>query len=97
MKKYILIPIFLVLFLACCDKQKPVEVAKKPVGKIVDARVVPTSFNEFGKTQIKTEFAFIVVYRYISVDFGAQAYIITCDNGRRYFTWDGTTLMYRVV
>ena len=84
--------------LSCSNKESPPSVIhKKPIGKIVDANVIPTSFNESIKTQIKTEKRFVVIYGINNnIIIGNDAYIITYDNGKSYITWDGTSKKYRI-
>jgi hypothetical protein len=70
------------------------EIERIPIGRVVDANHVATSFNEAVKTQVKTEQRFVIVYGSLSVPFGVTAYLTRHDDGRTYFTWDGADLLY---
>jgi hypothetical protein len=93
MKKYMLIPIIMALLFACSPVN---ETSRISIGEIIDVDVIPTSFNEEQKVQIKTKTRFVVVYGHPPVAIGAQAYIITYDRGPSYFTWDGHNLRYKI-
>ena len=75
----------------CTDSK---EVSREAVGKIVDANLMPTSFNESIKTQVKTERRYLVVYGTLNCPLGAEAYLVSYDDGRTYFTWDGARQQY---
>jgi len=64
------------------------------LGKIVDAQVVPTSFNERQKMLIKTEKAVIIIYTLTTIDLGREAWSVDWSNGKRTFTWDGARYTY---
>ena len=70
---------------AGCDSDR--EVSRENVGKIVDANVVPTSFNESIKTQVKTEKRFFVVIGTPDLQLGEEAQIVTFADGRKYLAW----------
>lgn len=91
MKKLILISLAICLVSCGVGHEKN----RTRLGKILDANVVPTSFNEAPKTQIKTEKSVIVVFGIVSVELGKESYGIEYDSGLRYFTWDGNPMMYR--
>lgn len=84
------------LLAACSDAPEPRETAREPLGKIVDANVIATSFNEMKKTQVKTERMFVVVAGTPSLPLGAEAALVTLDNGRRYLAWTGSEYMVAV-
>ena len=83
---------WLAFYLAGCTDSK--EVSREAVGKIVDANLMPTSFNESIKTQVKTERRYLVVYGTLNCPLGAEAYLVSYDDGRTYFTWDGARQQY---
>lgn len=97
MRKYIFIPIIMILVFACNQIDPPREISRIPIGKIIDVVIIPTSFNMFSKTQIKTKTWFIVIYGLPSVIIGAQAYIITYDRGSSYLTWDKHRMRYQIL
>ena len=88
------------LFLACillipgCSNPSPSEVSRVSLGKVIDANVLNTSFNEHMKMQIKTEKAIVVIYRLPKVDLGEEAFYVEMSNGRRYFTWSSANQLY---
>lgn len=94
MKKNILAILFLVFICACSPEL--VEVSREKLGKIIDVSVIPTSFNEDMKIQIKTKSIFVVISGIPTVNIGAEAYKITYDNGAEYFTWVGCSKLYRI-
>jgi hypothetical protein len=83
------------LVVACAGRE-PVETARESLGKIVDANVIATSFNEMKKTQVKTESAFLVVAGTPLLPLGADAALVTLENGRRYLAWTGGAYMVPV-
>ncbi len=101
--KSISILIFLLInIMACLALPLPVEISREYIGKIIDVNVMPTSFmdyslfKEFIKIQIKTEYGFFVLYNISFIRLGAKAYIITYNDDKRYFTWNGTNKKYYV-
>lgn len=88
-----MIPVVLAM-LAGCMPPPATEVDCKPLGKIVDAEVVPTSFNESIKMRIKTTQAVVVIHELPMVIIGAEAQTCTYSNGQRYFGWDGAEYNY---
>lgn len=70
----------LVLLSAC--EQQDAAVSKVSIGHVVDAQVVPTSFNESIKTQIKTERRFFVVYGLVNIELGTEAFLVKTRRGR---------------
>lgn len=68
-----------------CDSDR--EVSRENVGKIIDADVVPTNFNESIKTQVKTEKRFIVVIGTPDLQLGEEAQVVTFADGRKYLAW----------
>jgi len=83
--KQIFLIFICILFIFGCSK--PIEVSRVSLGKIVDANVAPTSFNESIKTQIKTEKGFFVVNGTPNIPFGVELFKITYDNGKTRITW----------
>jgi len=71
-------------------------VARESLGTIVDANVVPTSFNESVKMQIKTEKLVFIIYTITEVPIGAEATKITYSNGMSYVTWEGSAYNWRL-
>ena len=51
-------------------------------GKTLDAAVIPTSYNESAKTQIRTEFASIVIGGARSVMLGQDSFIKISKDGK---------------
>lgn len=84
------------LLVACSDTPAPRETAREPLGRIVDANVIATSFNEMKKTQVKTERMFVVVAGTPALPLGVDAALVTLDNGRRYLAWTGGEYMVAV-
>ena len=76
-----------ILFIFACSE--PIELSRVSLGKIIDANVIPTSFNESMKTQIKTKKGFYVIRGISSIPFGVELFIVTYDNGRTKITWKG--------
>jgi len=74
-----------VLIFSSCNERK--EISRQSVGKITDASVIATSFNESPKTQVKTEQRFFVVVGLYEIAIGEEAQIVTFDDGRRYLSW----------
>jgi hypothetical protein len=79
--------------LAACSKAT--VTSKTSLGKITDADVIPTSFNESMKTRIKTEKAVVIVRGIVSVELGKEAWSIEWSNGRRTIEWEGSRYAYR--
>lgn len=77
-------------FIGCKEVK---EVSRNPIGKILDANVVPTAFNQTPKTQVKTERAFIVVLGTPSIPLGVQSYQVILENGQSCLDWDGCQAM----
>jgi len=65
------------------------------LGKIIDANVVPTSFNNAPKTCIKTEKAVVIIRSIVSVDLNVESYKIIWSDGHRSFGWEGSSYSYR--
>jgi hypothetical protein len=78
--------IILCLAFAGCESR---EIERIAIGRVVDVSIVPTSFNESLKTQVKTDKRFVVIYSTISVPFGVEAYLVRRSDGRTYFAWEG--------
>ena len=76
-----------------CEKATPEE--RTSLGKITDANVIPTSFNECQKTMVKTEMAAIIIRSLVSVEIGKEAYSTRYSDGTRWFSWDGSGRRYR--
>jgi len=93
MKKLILLVV--ALFLIGCSEQ-PIMVNKEYVGIIKDASVVPTSWNEPVKMQIKTDKRFFILYTLVDVGIGDSAFIHTYSNGCRYLGWETSSKCYSI-
>lgn len=94
MRKYIFVIVSLFFICGCnsCD-----EISRESLGKIIDANVIPGScWIDQVKTQIKTESIFIVITGSPIINIGAEAFKITCDNNRKYFTWEGSYKQYQM-
>jgi hypothetical protein len=65
------------LFLAGCPTSPDLAPLTENVGRVVDAQLIPTSFNESIKTQIKTEKRYMVVYGTVNVRLGDEATLVT--------------------
>jgi hypothetical protein len=90
------IAIACLLSLTACREPATVTVkARTSLGKIVDADVPPTSFNESMKTRIKTERAVVIVREIVSVELGKEAWSIDWSDGDRTFEWEGSRRTYR--
>jgi hypothetical protein len=89
--------VILIAILTCvlgCSRETTVT-SRESLGKITDAAVVPTSFNEFPKMLIKTEKRAIVLYRVISVDLGVEAWSVSRSDGSKWLEWTGSTSSYK--
>ena len=84
------------LFIFGCtgEKKTPVLQERISVGIVNDANVIPTSFNERIKTQVKCDSLYVIVYGTPELKLGSEAFIETYDNGRRFFV-SGTN-SYRI-
>ena len=91
-----LVMVLAFLLAACSAAHEPHEMGREHIGKIVDANVISTSFNEIKKTQVKTERAFLVVFGTPALPLGEEAYLVTMDNGSRYLAWTGGVYMVPV-
>lgn len=60
-------------------------------GKIIDANLVETSFNESIKSVIKTDKGVFIIYGMPSVMIGENSSIRLYDNGKRYLCADSWT------
>jgi len=75
----------------------PAEVTREPIGAVVSADSPPSAWNEYPRTIVRTERAVVTVQQRIGrLDIGAEAYIITRDNGLRYLWWQGADSEYRL-
>tara|TARA_R110000824_G_scaffold12226_5_gene53508 strand:- start:3792 stop:4151 length:360 start_codon:yes stop_codon:yes gene_type:complete len=76
-------------------------VAEEPLGKITDADIVPTSFNEKIKTTVKTEKEVVFVRGIHNFPIGTEAKKIKKSNGQLYISWiesiDGSTNMLKMI
>jgi hypothetical protein len=72
------------------------EVSRQRVGKILDATVIPNSFNEHSKTQVKTEFRSFVVLGLPEIPIGEEAEIVAFEGGRRYLAFPSGRYMIRI-
>lgn len=84
--------VWLGLLSAC---SKPTVEGRESLGEIVDAEVVPTSFNESPKMRIKTTRAVVVIYTIASVDLGREAWSVRYSDGTRWVEWEGSQYAYR--
>lgn len=75
--------------------QKATVTGKTSLGKITDADVIPTSFNESPKTRIKTEKAVVIVFTIASVELGKEAWSVEWSDGTRTVEWEGSRYSYR--
>jgi uncharacterized membrane protein len=80
-----------------CDLPQPKEVSREAIGKIVDAEVAQTSWNEAVKTRIKTERYVAIVLGSASCPLGVDAYLVKYDDGQTYLAWDGSERRYAVI
>lgn len=85
---------FTVLF--ACSSEEAVEVSRISVGKIKDVHVIPISFNEASKIQIKTESFFVVLFCLPAINIGAEAFKVVYSDGTEYFTWEGHNKLYPI-
>ena len=78
MRKTLLILLFALLFtFSCTDTKNSVDkdvVELHYIGIVIDANVVPTSWNESIKVEIKTNINFIVVYGIPQLNIGDTLY-----------------------
>ena len=95
MKKIFIIAM-ITFIIGCGATIDKIEVSRTNIGKIIDANVIPTSFNESIKTQVKTEGGFFLLIGCPHIPFGVEAVIVEYDNGSRYVTWHGTDRLYRI-
>ena len=72
------------------------EASCTSLGKILDAEVVPTAFNDCHKMQIKTERAVVVVRRLIYVPIGVEAFHVKTSDGLHWITWGEGGKLYRI-
>ena len=96
MKKCLIIIIFFMFFILTggCESKSPAIASRVNLGKVIDANVISTSFNESIKTQIKTKNSFIVIRGCPSIPFGVDLIKITYDNGYEYITWLNANKQY---
>ncbi len=73
------------------------ESGRESLGKIVDAYVVPTSFNELIKMCIKTEKGVIVIYGVTYVPLGVEVIVVKRNDGTKYVGWIGSDGLHRVL
>lgn len=83
-----------VLFLNSCEKPKIVH--KESLGIILDAYIVPTSFNEFPKMSIKTEKAIVTIEIVTYIPLGEEAWYLEFSNGINRITWNGSQYSYTI-
>ncbi len=65
----------------------------RSLGKILDADVISTSWNESVKMKVKTEKTVVILYAITSVELGREAFFITKQfpmSKRKYFAWDAS-------
>jgi len=89
--------VFIIMLVAACSSEEEGQSWKKQktfVGIIKDANVVPTSFNEYIKTQIKTDRMFFVVRGLPNVAIGDSCFIYKRNDGRKYVSWANTQTLY---
>lgn len=71
--------LFLLLFLLCgCGKTTTITPSKCYLGKCIDIRVIPTSFNESPKIQVETDKGFYIIYGYHSYKRGEEI-LVECN------------------
>ena len=88
---------FLMLIAAVVSGCGNTVVSRQPIGKIVDANVVPTSWNETTKMTIKCENRVIVLHRIIpSVPVGEEATLVSMSDGSQWITWQSAGKAWRV-
>lgn len=95
MKRIILL-LIMCLVLVGCEVVETTELNRTPIGKVLDANIVPTSFNESQKTIIKTEGAVVIVYGIKSVIKGDGAYLKDMSNGLQYLCLDSAEYCWRI-
>ena len=85
------------VLVACRDEVNKTSAGmdREYVGVIRDANVVPTSFNESMKMQIKTDRLVVTIATITTVPIGAKATIYTHSNGR-YISWESSNEMYKI-
>lgn len=83
-----------VLFLNGCEKPKIIY--KESLGTILDAIIIPTSFNEFPKMSIKTEKAIVTISIVSYIPLGEEAWYLEFSNGTRRLTWNGSQYSYTI-
>jgi len=94
MKKYILCLCLLIFF--ACEAMVPKEISRECLGKIIDAKVIPTSFNESVKMQIKTEKAIVIIRSLPIIRIGAVAFEVAFNDGSKYITFSGDGKLYLI-
>jgi len=69
---------------------------KVDAGKILDASVQAGAFNKPDITLVKTEKQIVTLVGYKSIPLQADSYLYVTKDGRKYFGWSGSELMYQV-
>lgn len=82
------------LFLFSCSKAT--IVSDTSIGRILDARVVETSFNESRKMEIWTENTYIIIDDLTSVPLRREAFIRRYSDRREFLFWEDSGYMYRI-
>ncbi len=79
--------LLLLCLVGCADAKAKVEFTHVvKVGKTLDANVIPTSFNEMVKTQVRTEQASIVIAGTPSILLGRESFVkMTADGKEKQF------------
>ena len=88
--KLIVGSIVLMIFIFCGCTEEPAIVKISSLGRILDADIIPTSFNECQKMKIKTEKAVIIIYAITRVEIGEEARDIEWSNGRHTIEWNSS-------
>ena len=88
MKKLTILFTLLVILTGCKDISQSPVIRVEPIGKIISATPLATSFNESEKTNVITNTYSVNVYGYPSIKLNAEAQIVTTTNGR-YLQWSG--------
>jgi len=88
--------------LCCCkninqrQEEDNIEVRQEDIGTIMEVNIIPTSFNESTKTQIKTEKASIVMIGHATIPIGKKATIHFKKSGRKQISWENDEYKYLI-
>lgn len=84
-----------VLLISCSDDDKKLEEVE--VGKVLNAKETPTSFNDSRRTRIETTGGVFMVRGVVSVIKGEAVRVDTYDSGRKYLCFESKKYCPRIL